>query len=188
MGHSSRFCKNKISLYQSYWYEFFFLFWSQIPNATNLLNYSRIRPLWLQFFFILTLTAYICSKSGWSHISSQIFRFAVFYPTQQGIQHTPDFSPLCFLFSKMKDNISSKQPLLTFHHYMSSIVVVADWQAQNKKWAGVGFGYNWKCQKDVLKYYVFSSFLALLDETPFVYSFRVSVSPLVLHSSRNELI
>ena len=110
-------------------------FTNRIPYATNLLNYSIV----VTIFFIPTLTAYICSKSDWSHISSQIFRFAVFYPTQQGIQHTPDFSPLCFLFSKMKDNISSKQPLLTFHHYMSSIVVVADWQAQNKKWAGVGF-------------------------------------------------
>ena len=121
-------------------------FTNRIPYATNLLNYSIV----VTIFFIPTLTAYICSKSDWSHISSQIFRFAVFYPTQQGIQHTPDFSPLCFLFSKMKDNISSKQPLLTFHHYMSSIVVVAEWEAQNKKWAGVGFGYNWKCQKDVL--------------------------------------
>ena len=124
-------------------------FTNRIPYATNLLNYSIV----VTIFFIPTLTAYICSKSDWSHISSQIFRFAVFYPTQQGIQHTPDFSPLCFLFSKMKDNISSKQPLLTFHHYMSSIVVVAEWEAQNKKWAGVGFGYNWKCQKDVLKYH-----------------------------------
>ena len=96
-------------------------FTNRIPYATNLLNYSIV----VTIFFIPTLTAYICSKSDWSHISSQIFRFAVFYPTQQGIQHTPDFSPLCFLFSKMKDNISSKQPLLTFHHYMSSIVVVA---------------------------------------------------------------
>ena len=103
-------------------------FTNRIPYAMNLLNYSIV----VTIFFIPTLTAYICSKSDWSHISSQIFRFAVFYPTQQGIQHTPDFNPLCF-FSKMKDNISSKQPLLTFHHYMSSIVVVAEWEAQNKK-------------------------------------------------------
>ena len=93
-------------------------FTNRIPYATTLLNYSIV----VTIFFIPTLTAYICSKSDWSHISSQIFRFAVFYPTQQGIQHTPDFSLLCVLFSKMKDNISSKQPLLTFHHYMSSIV------------------------------------------------------------------
>ena len=84
--YSSRFCKNKISLYQSY------------TLRNDLIKLFQNKTIVVTIIFIPTLSAYICSKSDWSHISSQIFRFAVFYPTQQGIQHTPDFSPLCFIF------------------------------------------------------------------------------------------